>query len=52
MCLSSYSFQRLGGLQLGRQGLCDIPVRRSRPGEDGYLPASSFLNSDRVAAVS
>jgi 5-methyltetrahydropteroyltriglutamate--homocysteine methyltransferase len=29
----SYSFQRLGGLELGRQGLYDMPARRSRPGE-------------------
>ena len=29
----SYSFQRLGGLQLGQQGLYDMPARRSRPGE-------------------
>ena len=29
----SYSFQRLGGLELGTTGLYDIPPRRSRPGE-------------------
>jgi 5-methyltetrahydropteroyltriglutamate--homocysteine methyltransferase len=29
----SYSFQRLGGLELGQQGLYDIPARRSQPGE-------------------
>ncbi len=29
----SYSFQRLGGLELGQQGLYDMPPRRSRPGE-------------------
>ena len=29
----SYSFERLGGLELGRQGLYDMPARRSRPGE-------------------
>jgi 5-methyltetrahydropteroyltriglutamate--homocysteine methyltransferase len=29
----SYSFQRLGGLELGQQGLYDMPARRSRPGE-------------------
>jgi len=29
----SYSFQRLGGLELGQQGLYDMPERRSRPGE-------------------
>jgi 5-methyltetrahydropteroyltriglutamate--homocysteine methyltransferase len=28
----SYSFQRLGGLELGTQGLYDIPARRSEPG--------------------
>src|SRR5262249_26294761 len=27
----SYSFQRLGGLELGQQGLYDMPSRRSRP---------------------
>ena len=30
----SYSFQRLGGLELGTTGLYDLPPRRSRPGED------------------
>lgn len=29
----SYSFQRLGGLELGTTGLYDMPPRRSRPGE-------------------
>jgi 5-methyltetrahydropteroyltriglutamate--homocysteine methyltransferase len=29
----SYSFQRLGGLELGTAGLYDMPARRSRPGE-------------------
>jgi 5-methyltetrahydropteroyltriglutamate--homocysteine methyltransferase len=29
----SYSFQRLGGLELGNTGLYDMPPRRSRPGE-------------------
>jgi 5-methyltetrahydropteroyltriglutamate--homocysteine methyltransferase len=29
----SYSFQRLGGLELGQQGLYDMPARQSRPGE-------------------
>jgi len=29
----SYSFQRLGGLELGTTGLYDIPARRSAPGE-------------------
>jgi 5-methyltetrahydropteroyltriglutamate--homocysteine methyltransferase len=29
----SYSFQRLGGLELGTAGLYDMPVHRSRPGE-------------------
>jgi 5-methyltetrahydropteroyltriglutamate--homocysteine methyltransferase len=28
----SYSFQRLGGLELGTMGLYDIPARRARPG--------------------
>jgi 5-methyltetrahydropteroyltriglutamate--homocysteine methyltransferase len=29
----SYSFQRLGGLELGAAGLYDMPAHRSRPGE-------------------
>ena len=29
----SYSFQRLGGLELGTTGLYDMPALRSRPGE-------------------
>ena len=29
----SYSFERLGGLELGHVGLYDMPARRSRPGE-------------------
>ena len=29
----SYSFQRLGGLELGTAGLYDMPAHRSRPGE-------------------
>ena len=29
----SYSFQRLGGLELGTQGLYDMPPQRSRPGQ-------------------
>jgi 5-methyltetrahydropteroyltriglutamate--homocysteine methyltransferase len=29
----SYSFQRLGGLELGTTGLYDLPPRSSRPGE-------------------
>src|SRR5262245_4131954 len=29
----SYSFERLGGLELGQIGLYDMPARRSRPGE-------------------
>jgi len=29
----SYSFHRLGGLELGTTGLYDMPARRSRPGE-------------------
>jgi 5-methyltetrahydropteroyltriglutamate--homocysteine methyltransferase len=29
----SYSFQRLGGLELGSTGLYDMPARRSGPGE-------------------
>jgi 5-methyltetrahydropteroyltriglutamate--homocysteine methyltransferase len=29
----SYSFHRLGGLELGTQGLYDMPAHRSKPGE-------------------
>jgi 5-methyltetrahydropteroyltriglutamate--homocysteine methyltransferase len=29
----SYSFNRLGGLELGTAGLYDVPAKRSRPGE-------------------
>jgi len=29
----SYSFQRLGGLELGTTGLYDMPPQQSRPGE-------------------
>jgi 5-methyltetrahydropteroyltriglutamate--homocysteine methyltransferase len=29
----SYSFNRLGGLELGTSGLYDVPAKRSRPGE-------------------
>jgi 5-methyltetrahydropteroyltriglutamate--homocysteine methyltransferase len=29
----SYSFNRLGGLELGTTGLYDVPAKRSRPGE-------------------
>ena len=29
----SYSFQRLGGLELGTTGLYDMPAQRSRPGD-------------------
>src|SRR5881397_2522794 len=29
----NYSFQRLGGLELGTTGLYDLPPQRSRPGE-------------------
>jgi len=37
----SYSFQRLGGLELGTTGLYDMPARRSRPGE---VVLSSFAD--------
>jgi 5-methyltetrahydropteroyltriglutamate--homocysteine methyltransferase len=37
----SYSFQRLGGLELGTTGLYDMPPRRSRPGE---VVLSSFAD--------
>jgi 5-methyltetrahydropteroyltriglutamate--homocysteine methyltransferase len=43
----SYSFQRLGGLELGRAGLYDVPPRRSRPGE---VVLTSFADRrDRLA---
>ena len=31
----SYSFHRLGGLELGTQGLYDMPAQRSKPGASG-----------------
>ena len=37
----SYSFQRLGGLELGTQGLYDIPPSRSRP---GHVVLTSFAD--------
>jgi 5-methyltetrahydropteroyltriglutamate--homocysteine methyltransferase len=37
----SYSFQRLGGLELGTTGLYDMPPRRSGPGE---VALSSFAD--------
>ena len=43
----SYSFNRLGGLELGTTGLYDIPARRSRPGE---VVLTSFADRrDRLA---
>jgi 5-methyltetrahydropteroyltriglutamate--homocysteine methyltransferase len=43
----SYSFNRLGGLELGTSGLYDIPARRSRPGE---VVLTSFADRrDRLA---
>ena len=42
----SYSFQRLGGLELGTTGLYDLPPQRSRPGE---IVLTSFADRrDRV----
>src|SRR2546422_965965 len=42
----SYSFQRLGGLELGTTGLYDMPAERSRPGE---VVLTSFADRrDRV----
>lgn len=42
----SYSFQRLGGLELGTSGLYDMPAQRSRPGE---VVLTSFADRrDRV----
>src|SRR5207249_8506144 len=42
----SYSFQRLGGLELGTTGLYDMPPQRSRPGE---VVLTSFADRrDRV----
>ena len=42
----SYSFQRLGGLELGTTGLYDLPPHRSRPGE---IVLTSFADRrDRV----
>jgi len=37
----SYSFQRLGGLELGTQGLYDVPPSQSRP---GHVVLTSFAD--------
>ena len=43
----SYSFNRLGGLELGTSGLYDVPAKRSRPGE---VVLTSFADRrDRLA---
>jgi 5-methyltetrahydropteroyltriglutamate--homocysteine methyltransferase len=42
----SYSFQRLGGLELGTTGLYDMPAQRSRPG--GVVLTSFGDRRDRV----
>jgi 5-methyltetrahydropteroyltriglutamate--homocysteine methyltransferase len=43
----SYCFNRLGGLELGKAGLYDVPARRARPGE---VVLTSFADRrDRLA---
>src|SRR5215475_14408254 len=42
----SYSFQRLGGLELGHQGLYDMPARRSR--QDEVILTSFADRRDRL----
>src|SRR5262249_52039510 len=47
----SYSFQRLGGLELGQQGLYDMPARRSGPGEVGLTSFADRRDRLRFAAA-
>jgi 5-methyltetrahydropteroyltriglutamate--homocysteine methyltransferase len=47
----SYSFQRLGGLELGRQGLYEMPPRRSRPGEVVLTSFADRRDRARFAAA-
>ena len=47
----SYSFQRLGGLELGAAGLYDMPARRSRPGEVVLTSFADRRDRQRFAAA-
>jgi 5-methyltetrahydropteroyltriglutamate--homocysteine methyltransferase len=47
----SYSFQRLGGLELGTTGLYDLPPRRSRPGEVVLTSFADRRDRSRFAAA-
>jgi len=47
----SYSFQRLGGLELGTTGLYDMPSRRSRPGEVVLTSFADRRDRARFAAA-
>src|SRR5438309_8220883 len=47
----SYSFQRLGGLELGTTGLYDMPAQRSRPGEVVLTSFSDRRDRVRFAAA-
>lgn len=47
----SYSFQRLGGLDLGGPGLYDIPARRASPGEVVLTSFADRRDRGRFAAA-
>ena len=47
----SYSFQRLGGLDLGTTGLYDMPAQRSRPGEVVLTSFADRRDRARFAAA-
>jgi 5-methyltetrahydropteroyltriglutamate--homocysteine methyltransferase len=47
----SYSFHRLGGLELGTQGLYDMPPRRSRPGDVVLTSFADRRDRTRFAAA-
>jgi 5-methyltetrahydropteroyltriglutamate--homocysteine methyltransferase len=47
----SYSFQRLGGLELGTTGLYDMPAERSRPGEVVLTSFADRRDRARFAAA-
>jgi 5-methyltetrahydropteroyltriglutamate--homocysteine methyltransferase len=47
----SYSFQRLGGLELGGPGLYELPPRRSRPGEVVLTSFADRRDRARFAAA-
>jgi 5-methyltetrahydropteroyltriglutamate--homocysteine methyltransferase len=47
----SYSFQRLGGLELGEIGLYDMPPRRSRPGDVVLTSFADRRDRARFAAA-